>query len=338
MKLIEVDPSTVVENPVIAARKGAPNKAKIKKFAENFLERREAGRPHQIQPGVSRIGDDDVVEVIIGHHRLYGARLLNSQLGPDDEPYLFSTIVVPSTDKQALIDAITENEWRVAANAVDKAEAMQKLIDMGLTREEVAKTYGCAVSWVGDLLRIAKLNNKVIDLYLKGKITESALTDIARYEGDETLQEDFLAIAEQEKEARVAAVNLAQARAKEDDTPSSDKPKTKTKGTAPVSEAVKGKKKPSTKAPSDKVTSDDVKKAAERTGKKAKAPGKDTRNTKELRVFLASSFGSEVTEELPAPAVELANKLVDWLDKDVGDRGLRDCFLRCCTGGAKAAK
>lgn len=328
------DPNDITVNAKLAARKGEPDKAKVKALAGNFQTRRSEGRPHQIQPGIVRI-EDDVVELIAGRNRLEGMRLCNSKLKEGEEPFLFAAIAVPSSDTQALIDAVQENEWRTAANAVDRAEAMQKLVDLGKKRKDIATVFGCSDSLVGDLLPVAKLPKKIIDMYLAGKLDQQSLSDIARYADDETLQIDLLAAADQIRASRVEAVRLAEARAKEDATPSADKPKEKTGKNVPVSDAVKEKKRNS-KGSTERITNKDVRAAAEgKNLKKKTAGGKETRNAKDLRVFLAATFGPEVTEAIPDAAVEIADKIIDWLDKDVGDRGLKDCIIRNVKEGKK---
>ena len=347
MKLQAFVPSEVVVNPALLARKGTPDKKKVQALAENMLQRREDGRPHQIQPGVVRVNGDGVAECFVGQHRLAAETLLNTQMPEGVDPFEFWAIAVPSNDEQALIDAVEENAWREATTLEDRGYAMHLLEDAGVTQEKIGKHFKLATSTVSDTLRFAKMPAKFRKMVKDGTMTEEAALLAARYNKDAKIQEDIMAVAVQTRTALDAiaerAANHADAE-KEAEAEASTEPeegaeapekgkKASTK-TAPTSDAVKGKKKAAggKGATKGKVTAEDVKQAINTLDvKKKKAAGdkKATRTMTNFLTFLEANYGPNVDENVSEAIAEWAGKFEDWRNMKVGDQGLKNAFAKC---------
>lgn len=324
-KIQAYDPKKIKVNSTIAARCGDPSPAKIEAFANNMLERREAGLPHQIQPGVVRVLEDDTVELIIGRHRRDAEIKLNAAIGKDDDPYLFYAIAVPATDQQALLDAIDENEYRVASTLFDRGESWQKLVDFGMSQAEIARRYNTSEATVSDTLACAKASKKIREAVEKGKLTEEAARDIVRYTKDKAVQEEYFQLATQVREATDAILKRAEARANGESVEGESEAEAVTRSRAPKSDAVKKGKGGRKHAPG-KVTSKDVRSAVQqKTGKSNKGSGN---NFKDLLVLLESKYGERVEEAVPEPYRELAEALEKF--KDGGsDRKLIEAWEKC---------
>lgn len=366
MQVQAFDPKEVITNPSLLARKGPPKKDKVQAFAENMLSRREQGRPHQIQPGIVRINEDGSVECFIGQHRKAAEAHLNDNLPEGEDPFLFYAIAVPSTDEQALIDAIHENAWREEANLEDKSHAAEVLKGMGKNQEESAKHLKCSVGYVSDLLRYSKLPAKFKKRVKDGTLTEEAGLDLARYNKNPDVQDKILAIADDARAAvdalhqqqdehaaaeAEAAAELAAEKAAggkggkkggkkadaEDSAPAETESEEAPKGKSgvPVSDAVKNKPKAAgRKSTPGRTTGSDVKDAAAKLGvkKKGAAPKSDEkgRTKKQFLTFLAVNFGPNV-EDVQAPIAELAAKIEEALDDATfTDKRLVNAFTKCC--------
>ena len=329
MNIQTFDPSTIVFNPTISARKGEPDPAKVDKLANNFVERREAGRAHQICPGIVRITESkkgkELVEVIAGRNRLAACVKLNSMLPEGGEPFLFSAIAVPSTDEQALLDAIDENEFRTATNALDKAAAIQRLLDRGNSQSKIAQHLQLSESLVSEILRCSKLPKGIQTKYEKGEITEGGIILLARYNKDKDLQTELLSIAEQEREARERAEQRAEGK---DVAPAATKG-SKSEPTAPASDAVKSKKRGGKATPTGRTTAGDVKKAVKKKGAaKRKSDGPEKKTRAEFVTFLGWLVPDE--HDLGEPVGDLAGKLESWFDGDASDQQLKNQIVKSC--------
>lgn len=331
------DPAIVKLNPAISARKGEPAKSKVDMFADNMMERREANRPHQIMPGVVRVLEDGTVEVLVGRHRLAAEVKLNSMLGEGMEPFQFLAVAVPSTDEQALLDAIEENEYRVASSPFDRGESAKKLADLGYSQKLIGQKFGIKQSTVSSLIQCADLPKKIQAAFDAGKITEEALMIIASYNSDKVLQDELFGLAAQESQARKDVEARAAARAKgevveaepeKSEETETDTPTTGKKSSVPKSTAVTGKKKKKT---SDKITGSDVKSAVAKkgAGKKKSAPKDKGRSKMELLKFWQAIAGEKVTEEVPDTWREFAERQEMFLDGDISETQFRNTVTKC---------
>ena len=340
-KLQAFDPSTLVVNPAIRARRGEPNKDKVDTLAANMYERRQANTFHQIQPGVVRIIEEngvETVELIAGDHRRLAEIKLNANLGDGDERYDFLAIAVPANDTQALLDALDENEFRVAATVFDKGDAWSKLVALGLKQSEIAARYGAKESTVSDYIKTAKLPKKIQVAVAKGELTEEGAIALARYNKDPKLQEELFNLSTLERESRESIMARAEARSKGEPEPTESEPEAEetapesksSKSKVPVSEAVKNKPKTGgKKTATGKTTAADVKSAIKKQGVQKKKTDAGSRNTlRDLIQLLQARYGEKVADPVPEPYATLAGAIEEYYD-GLGDQAFINRWEKC---------
>ncbi len=83
---------------------------------------------------------------------------------------------VIDTSNDPLEISLDENVTRSAMSVMDEVEAFARLIDGGMTAEDVARRFGCAVRLVEQRLALARLSPKIRNAYRKGDIN----LDVAR--------------------------------------------------------------------------------------------------------------------------------------------------------------
>jgi ParB family chromosome partitioning protein len=104
--------------------------------------------------------------IIAGERRFRAARLA----GLDSVP---ATVLDDIDDTRMLELALIENIQRDDLNAIELAEAYQRLIDQcGLTQQQLAERVGKSRAAVANQLRLLKLPRKVTDLVRQGELTE----------------------------------------------------------------------------------------------------------------------------------------------------------------------
>lgn len=112
-----------------------------------------------------------VIQIAAGHRRLRAFhRLL--QLG--DEEYATFPVEVMTLDDRAMSDiAWEENEKRSDLTAIEKAEALQRAIELfGYTQAAIGERWGLSQPAVGNLLRLLQLPREAQDAIRAGQITE----------------------------------------------------------------------------------------------------------------------------------------------------------------------
>ena len=116
-----------------------------------------------IEPLVTRKTDDGH-ELIAGERRWRAAKLA----GLKDVPI----VVLDVTDEESLELAIIENIQREDLNAIEEAEAYQRLLEsFSLSQEGVAKKVGKERATVANYLRLLKLPAEVKDEIVKGSVS-----------------------------------------------------------------------------------------------------------------------------------------------------------------------
>lgn len=359
MKVFEYNPAEVQILPEFRTRNGEPDQDKVSAFALQMLERREAGLTHQIQPGVVRMVEgSDIPVLMIGEHRLLAELSLNENLPEGMEPYTFHATIVREDDKQAVRTAIAENEWRVATTVFDRAKAMQMLIDLGDTQEEIGKQYGLSASTVSETLRLGKLAKKYQKMVLDGTMSEEAAYVFARYNKQPELLtelvdfslerrqelDDIAARAEEAAAAELAAIEEAEAekqaaKGAKADAKAGGKPAGKKESKASSAESKQAfeaakkaakKKVAGKKATKGKVTAEDAKAAVKAKGvSKQPDRGPKGRTKAEFTTALNGLFGENSTDT-PEPIAYLAGRIERFLDNELEERGLKAAFVKCC--------
>ncbi len=103
-------------------------------------------------------------EVIAGERRLRAARAL----GMEEVPVLIKNV----SDEEALVLALVENIQRQELNAIEEAQAFERLIqDFKFTQDAVAQSVGKDRSTISNLLRLLKLPIEIQKSVIVGTIS-----------------------------------------------------------------------------------------------------------------------------------------------------------------------
>jgi ParB family chromosome partitioning protein len=118
-----------------------------------------------LQPIVVRPLSDGRFEIVAGERRWRAAQIagLNE----------VSCLVSHYTDEQALQASIIENINRADLNPIEEAQGYQRLIDeFNYLHEEVAAAVGKSRTKITNALRLLKLDSRVQELLITGKLSE----------------------------------------------------------------------------------------------------------------------------------------------------------------------
>ncbi|MFA6409087.1 MAG: ParB/RepB/Spo0J family partition protein [Gammaproteobacteria bacterium] len=116
-----------------------------------------------LQPVIVRPCTDKTFEIIAGERRWRAAQLAALHEVP--------VIVRDINDEQALAVSLIENIQREDLNAIDEAEALQRLCDeFHLSHQEVADMVGRSRTAVTNLLRLLTLTPEVKEMVARGEI------------------------------------------------------------------------------------------------------------------------------------------------------------------------
>ncbi len=116
-----------------------------------------------IQPLIVRPGQNNHYEIIAGERRWRAAKIA----GLTEAPVIIRDI----SDQTAIAFGLIENIQRRDLNAIEEAEALQRLLhEFKLTHEEIAQIVGKSRASISNLLRLLQLNAEVKNLLLTGKL------------------------------------------------------------------------------------------------------------------------------------------------------------------------
>jgi ParB family transcriptional regulator, chromosome partitioning protein len=115
-----------------------------------------------VQPLIARAVDGDL-EIVAGERRYRAAQ----RAGLTSVPVIVRSL----TDRQTLEVAIVENLQREDLNPIEEARAFKRLLDFGLTQEEVAQAVGKSRSAVANTLRLLALPAQAVDALEQTTIT-----------------------------------------------------------------------------------------------------------------------------------------------------------------------
>ncbi len=142
-----------------------------------------------IQPIVVRPAGDGRYELIAGERRFQASK----QAGLDRVP----VVVREASPREMLQVALVENLQREDLNAIEEAEAYQRLAtEFGLTQEEIAQYVGRSRTAVTNSLRLLGLSKELRDLVSNGSLTAGharALLSIANEKARHNLARQILA-------------------------------------------------------------------------------------------------------------------------------------------------
>lgn len=117
-----------------------------------------------------------IYEIVAGGRRWRAVELLIAEgKFPADVELNFLEV----SEEQAVIISLTENSGRVACHPADEFEAMQELVRLGKTIEDVAAAFGLLPVVVKRRLRLANIAPSIFQLYKNGKANLEQLQALA---------------------------------------------------------------------------------------------------------------------------------------------------------------
>lgn len=149
------------------------------KLAELAQSIRENGL---IQPLVVRKSSVIGYELLAGERRLRACQLAGLTNVP--------AIVKELSDEEMMFQSIIENLQRADLNPIEEAASYQKLIEKGLTHEEIAKIMGKSRPYISNMLRLLHLTNDVQSAVKTGKISAGHARLLVPYDAQQ--QEEWL--------------------------------------------------------------------------------------------------------------------------------------------------
>lgn len=152
----------------IALKKIKPNEEQARKYfdEEKINELAESIKEYGIlQPLVLRKDGNDYI-IIAGERRYRAAK----QAGLGEVPALIKDVSKEDADKISLIENIQRQDLNPIEEALGYKSIMQ---EYSLTQEELAEAIGKSRQYIGNTVRILKLDERIIDLLEKGVLTMS---------------------------------------------------------------------------------------------------------------------------------------------------------------------
>lgn len=132
---------------------------------EKLQELTDSIKENGILQPILVVKNDNGYSIIAGERRWRAAK----KAGLKEIP----AIIKDYTDSKKKQVALIENIQREDLNVVEVAKAIQELMDMdGYTQTDVAKVTGKNLSTISNMMRLLKLQDKILDYVLEGKLVE----------------------------------------------------------------------------------------------------------------------------------------------------------------------
>ena len=108
---------------------------------------------------------DDKYEIIDGHRRVEAHKLLNIKT--------IESIIVDKSDKETQIMSVVANLQRTNLNNIEKAFAFKKILESSVfkSKKELSVAIGKDETYVGDVLNLLNLDNRILSDILKNQTT-----------------------------------------------------------------------------------------------------------------------------------------------------------------------
>jgi ParB family chromosome partitioning protein len=135
-------------------------------------------QPITVRPIRNHKEDEPAFEIIAGERR-WRAHCRLVELGHED----FATVLCNVKDMDDLtrdIAAIIENLQRVDVRPIEEARAFQRMLDLGMAKEELAKKLGRQVWRIDERTRLLNLEPTLLHLYESGNLPQEAASEISR--------------------------------------------------------------------------------------------------------------------------------------------------------------
>lgn len=155
-KVIELNISEV--EPMLNQPRKIFDKQKLEELAESIKQN------GVIQP-ILVVKDENGYTIIAGERRWRAAKMAGIKTIP--------AIIKDYTDTKKKQVALIENIQREDLNVVEVARAIKELMDIdGYSQSEISKITGKQLSTVSNLMRLLKLQDKILDYLMQGKLVE----------------------------------------------------------------------------------------------------------------------------------------------------------------------
>lgn len=155
-KVVELNITEI--EPMLNQPRKVFDKEKLQELADSIKEN------GVLQP-ILVVKDDSGYTIVAGERRWRAAKIVGLKVIP--------AIIKDYTDAKKKQVALIENIQREDLNIVEVAKAIKELMDIdGYSQSEVAKITGKNVSTVSNIMRLLKLQDKILDYLMEGKIVE----------------------------------------------------------------------------------------------------------------------------------------------------------------------
>ena len=145
---------------------------------EKLQELTESIKEHGVIQPILVVKDENGYTIVAGERRWRAAK----NAGLKEIP----AIIKDYTDSKKKQVALIENIQREDLNIVEVARAIKELMDMdGYTQTEVAKITGKSLPTVSNIMRLLKLQDKIQDYILEGKLVEGQARALLAVEDEE---------------------------------------------------------------------------------------------------------------------------------------------------------
>jgi hypothetical protein len=261
---------------------------------------------------------------------------------------------LPGSEYMQTTDGFYANEHNIAIlkksyeawDIFERANAMQKLVDLGKKQVEVAAIFGLSEGTVTQALKAGKLEEKYVKAVRDGDLEQDAAILLANlptsdaqrteiFEGCIRHRQRFIDIMAK-REFRIfkekIAADFEAAKAKADEAFGKDWAKAQ-KGL--VQAKVRYEKLAAQAPPASqkaKATAEDVREVAK--GKGVKGVNLSPRSKDQLFVWF-EAMGENEKNPLPKSAGGLIGKIEEYLDGDVSEMQLESAFRKCCVPDSK---
>ena len=167
-RAVKEDKNTVSKTgeTILKINEVEPNKKQPRKFfnEEALQELSDSIKQHGIVQPLVVAKKDDYFEIIAGERRWRAAKLAGVKEVP--------VIIKDYSDQEVMEIALIENIQREDLNPIEEAKAYQRLIkDYRLKQDEVAEKVSKSRAAITNSLRLLKLDERVQDMVIEGKIS-----------------------------------------------------------------------------------------------------------------------------------------------------------------------
>ena len=155
-KVIELNISEV--EPMLNQPRKIFDEEKLEELTNSIKE-------HGVLQPILVVKDENGYTIIAGERRWRAAKKAELKTIP--------AIIKDYTDNKKKQVALIENIQREDLNIIEIAKAIKELMDIdGYTQSEVAKITGKNISTISNMMRLLKLQDKILDYILEGKLVE----------------------------------------------------------------------------------------------------------------------------------------------------------------------